>query len=59
MFSLNMVAMKCLVVSKMLKKQEFVKYIHCEECKFTTFLCKTALFFTLNRTPPTLWTKID
>jgi len=57
MFSLNMVPIKCLVVLKMLKKQEFVKYIHCENCKFTTFLCKTALFFTLNRTPPTLWTK--
>jgi len=57
MFSLNMVPIKCLVVLKMLKKQEFVKYIHCENCKFTTFLFKTALFFTLNRTHPTLWTK--
>jgi len=57
MFSLNMVPIKCLVVLKMLKKQEFVKYIHCETCKFTTFHCKTALFFTLNRTPPTIWTK--
>jgi len=57
MFSLNIVPIKCLVVLKMLKKQEFVKYIHCENCKFTTFQCKTALFFTLNRTPPTLWIK--
>jgi len=57
MFSLNMVAIKCLVILKMLKKQEFLKYIPCENCKFTTFNCKTALFFTLNRTPPTLWTK--
>jgi len=57
MFSLNMVAIKCLVVLKMLKKQEFVKHIHCENCKITTFHCKTALFFTLNRTPPTVWTK--
>jgi len=57
MFSLSMVPIKCLVVLKMLKKQEFVKYIHCEKCKFTTFHCKTALFFTLNRTPPTVWTK--
>jgi len=57
MFSLNMVAIKCLVILKMLKKQEFLKYIPCENCKFTTFHCKTALFFTLNRTPPTVWTK--
>jgi len=57
MFSLNMVPIKCLVVLKMLKKQEFVKYIHCQNCKFTTFHCKTALFFTLNRTPPSIWTK--
>jgi len=57
MFSLNMVPIKCLVVLKMLKKQEFVKYIHCENCKLTTFHCKTALFFTLNRTPPTIWKK--
>jgi len=57
MFSLNMVPIKCLVVLKILKKQEFVKYINCENCKFTTFHCKTALFFTLNRTCPTVWTK--
>jgi len=57
MFSLSMVPIKCLVVLKMLKKQEFVKYIHCENCKFTTFHCKTALFFTLNKTQPTVWTK--
>jgi len=57
MFSLKMVPIKCLVVLKMLKKQEFLKYIHCKNCKFTTFHCKTALFFTLNRTPPTEWTK--
>jgi len=57
MFSLNMVPIKCIVVLKMLKKQEFVKYIHCENCKVTTFHCKTALFFTLNRTPPTFWKK--
>jgi len=57
MFSLNMVSIKCLVVLKMLKKLEFVKYIHCENCKFTTFHCKTALFFTLNKTQSTVWTK--
>ena len=57
MFSLNIVQIKCLVVLKSIKKQEFVKYIHHENCKFTTFHCKTALFFTLERTPPTLWTK--
>jgi len=57
MFSLKMLPIKCLVILKMLKTQEFVKYIHCENCKFTTFHCKTALFFTLNRTPQTVWTK--
>jgi len=57
MFSLNIVPIMCLVVLKILKKQEFVKYIHCENCKLTTFHCKTALFFTLNRTPPTIWKK--
>jgi len=57
MFSLNMVSIKCLVVLKMLKKQEFVKHIHCQNCKFTTFYCKTALFFTLHRTQPTVWIK--
>jgi len=57
MFSLKMVPIKCLVVLKMLKKQEFVKHIHCENCKITSFHCKTALFFTLNRTLPKVWTK--
>jgi len=58
MFSLSMVPIKCLVVLKMLKKQEFVKYIQCvNNCKFTTFHLKTALFFTLHRTQATLWTK--
>jgi len=57
MFSLNIVQIKCLVVLKIIKTQEFVKYIPHEKCKFTTFYCKTALFFTLERTPPTVWTK--
>jgi len=57
MFSLKMVPIKCLVVLKMLKKEEFIKHVHCENCKFTSFHCKTALFFTMNKTPPTVWTK--
>jgi len=57
MFSLNMVQRKCLVVLKMIKKQELVKYIYHEDCKFTTFHFKTALFFTLERTPSNVWTK--
>jgi len=57
MLSLNMVPIKCLVVLKIMKKEVFVKYIICKNCKFTTFHCKTALFFTLNRTHPTVWTK--
>ena len=55
MFSLNVVQRQCLVVLKMLKKQEFVKYINHDRCKFTTFNCKTALLFTLERTPPCVW----
>ena len=57
MFSLNILQIKCLVVLKIIKKLEFVKYIHHENCKFTSFHCKTALFFTLERLPPTVWTK--
>jgi len=57
MFCLTMVQRKCLVVLKMIKKQELVKYIQHEGCKFTTFHCKTALFFTLERTPSDAWTK--
>jgi len=57
MFSLNMIPIQCLVVLKMLKKQEFVKHINCVNCKFTTFHCKTALFFTLHRTQQTIWIK--
>jgi len=54
MFSLNNVQKKCLIVLKMLKKQEFTPHLH-EGCKFTSFHCKTALFFTLERTPSDVW----
>jgi len=54
MFSLNNVQKKCLIVLKMLKKQELTPHLH-EGCKFTTFNCKTALFFTLERTPSHVW----
>jgi len=57
MFSLNMVQRKCLVVLKMIKKEQLVKYICHEGCKITTFHFKTALFFTLERTPSNVWTK--
>ena len=56
MFSLNDVQKKCLIVLKILKKEELSKYLH-ERCKFTTFNCKTALFFTLERTPSEVWTE--
>jgi len=56
MFSLNDVQKKCLVVLKMLKHQELKKHLHIG-CKFTTFNCKTALFFTLERTPCDVWTE--
>jgi len=54
MFSLNNVQKKCLIVLKMLKKQELTRNLH-EGCKFTSFHCKTALFFTLERTPSDVW----
>jgi len=54
MFSLNNVQKKCIIVLKMLKKQELTPHLH-EECKFTSFHCKTALFFTLERTPSHVW----
>jgi len=56
MFSLNDVQKKCLVVLKMLKHQELKRHLHIG-CKFTTFNCKTALFFTLERTPSEVWTE--
>ena len=57
MFSLNIIQVQCLVVLKMTKKQELVKYIRHERCKITTFHFKTVLFFTLERTPPEMLTK--
>jgi len=54
MFSLNNVQKKCLIMLKMLKKQEMTQHLH-EGCKFTSFHCKTALFFTLERTPSDVW----
>jgi len=56
MFSLNNVQKKCLIVLKLLKKQELTPHLH-EGCKFTSFHCKTALFFTLERTPSNVWTE--
>jgi len=56
MFSLKNVQKKCLIVLKMLKKQELTPHLH-EGCMFTTFHCKTALFFTLERTPSDVWTE--
>jgi len=57
MFNLNIIQVQCLVVLKMLKNQEFGKYISHEGCKITTFHLKTVLFFTLDRTPTEKWTK--
>jgi len=57
MFSLNIIQVQCLVMLKMIKKQELVKNIRHERCKITTFHFKTVLFFTLERTPPEMWTK--
>ena len=58
-FSTNMVQRKCLIVIKMLKKERLASVIPTshQRCKLTTFHCKTALFFTLERTPPNVWKK--
>jgi len=57
MFSLNITQQKCLVVLKMIKKEELIKHTLHESCKITTFHFKTALFFTLERTSSNVWTK--
>jgi len=59
MFSTNMVHRKCLIVMKMLKKERLACVIPTSHvrCKITSFHCKTALFFTLERTPPNVWKK--
>ena len=59
MFSTNLVQRKCLVVLKMLKKEILATVIPASHvrCKLTTFHCKTALFFTLEKTPPSVWKK--
>jgi len=59
MFSTNMVQRKCLIVMKMLKKERLTNVIPASHvrCKITTFHCKTALFFTLEITPPNVWKK--
>jgi len=57
MFTLNNIHIQCLVVLKSIKKEKFEKYIHHEECKITTFHCKTVLFITLEKTPSGMWTK--
>jgi len=58
MFSLNNVQIQCLVILKMIKKEKFEKYMRHEKCKLTTFHCKTVLFFTLEKTPSGMWTKL-
>ena len=59
MFSTNMVQRKCLIVMKMLKKERLTNVIPASHvrCKITSFHCKTALFFTLERTPSNIWKK--
>jgi len=57
MFSLNIIQIQSLVVLKLIKKQELVKYIRHETCKITTFHFKTVLFFTLERTASDVWMK--
>ncbi|XP_052820464.1 uncharacterized protein LOC128246312 [Mya arenaria] len=52
MFSLNIIQLKCYVLLKMIKKCFFAPLVG---DRFTSFHCKTVLFFTVERTPPALW----
>ncbi|KAH3897273.1 uncharacterized protein LOC127864599 isoform X2 [Dreissena polymorpha] len=54
MFSLNAVQLQCYVLLKMIKESLFRKIVG---KGFTSFHCKTALFFALERTPKSLWQK--
>ncbi|XP_052236448.1 uncharacterized protein LOC127848187 [Dreissena polymorpha] len=52
MFSFNMIQIKCFIVLKLIKQSLFKKMVG--EC-ITSFHCKTVMFYTIERTHPSLW----
>ncbi|KAH3749985.1 hypothetical protein DPMN_184501 [Dreissena polymorpha] len=52
MFSFNMTQIKCYILFKLIKKSLFAKIVG---ESLTSFHCKTIMFFTIERTPPSLW----
>ncbi|KAH3740660.1 hypothetical protein DPMN_047370 [Dreissena polymorpha] len=52
MFSFNMTQIKCYIVLKLIKKSLFANIVG---DAFTSFHCKTIMFFTIERTHPSLW----
>ncbi|XP_052234581.1 uncharacterized protein LOC127847058 isoform X5 [Dreissena polymorpha] len=52
MFSFNMIQIKCYIVLKLIKQSLFKKMVG----EFiTSFHCKTVMFYTIERTNPSLW----
>ncbi|XP_052239805.1 uncharacterized protein LOC127850667 isoform X2 [Dreissena polymorpha] len=52
MFSFNMTQIKCYIVLKLIKKSLFANIVG---YAITSFHCKTIMFFTIERTHPSLW----
>ncbi|KAH3750038.1 uncharacterized protein LOC127848421 [Dreissena polymorpha] len=52
MFSFNMTQIKCYILFKLIKKSLFAKIVG---ESITSFHCKTIMFYTIERTPPSLW----
>ncbi|XP_052239716.1 uncharacterized protein LOC127850612 isoform X3 [Dreissena polymorpha] len=52
MFSFNMTQIKCYIVLKLIKKSLFANIVG---DAITSFHCKTLMFFTIERTHPSLW----
>ncbi|KAH3740564.1 hypothetical protein DPMN_047270 [Dreissena polymorpha] len=52
MFSFNMTQIKCFIVLKLIKKTLFANIVG---DAITSFHCKTIMFFTIERTHPSLW----
>ncbi|KAH3751949.1 uncharacterized protein LOC127847954 [Dreissena polymorpha] len=52
MFSFNMTQIKCYIILKLIKKALFTKIVG---DVITSFHCKTLMFYTIERTHPSLW----
>ncbi|KAH3795071.1 hypothetical protein DPMN_148617 [Dreissena polymorpha] len=52
MFSFNMTQIKCYIILKVFKKSLFTKIVG---ESITSFHCKTLMFYTIERTHPSLW----